>query len=369
MTDIKKLRQEIDNIDGKLKDLFIRRLKVSEQVAQQKLTLNTPVYDKRREEEILSGLAGEEYANYLSGQFNLVMRNSRNIQYKSIAEQKNISYAANAQKEIKEETVFIQGMPGSYSDIISEKKYQRTKFVYKQYFEQVFKAVEEKDNSVGVLPMVNSTAGMVGEVFQYLYKYNVYISALEALPVSHCLLACHSDFAKIKYVISHPQALAQCRAFIEKHNLIPIPNDNTARASEYVRELQSEEYAAISSEECARLYKLTVLQKNLSDMENNTTRFAFITNKPIVNAECDRISVIFELDNTAGALNNVLSTFGSLNININALHSMPHKQKPFAFNFYAEFTGNLNDKDIIALLYQLENELPYIKITGSFKGA
>jgi chorismate mutase/prephenate dehydratase len=122
MTDIKKLRQEIDNIDGKLKDLFIRRLKVSEQVAQQKLTLNTPVYDKRREEEILSGLAGEEYANYLSGQFNLVMRNSRNIQYKSIAEQKNISYAANAQKEIKEEIVFIQGMPGSYSDIISEKK-------------------------------------------------------------------------------------------------------------------------------------------------------------------------------------------------------------------------------------------------------
>jgi chorismate mutase/prephenate dehydratase len=75
------------------------------------------------------------------------------------------------------------------------------------------------------------------------------------------------------------------------------------------------------------------------------------------------------LDNTAVALNNVLSTFGSLNININALHSMPHKQKPFAFNFYAEFTGNLNDKDIIALLYQLENELPYIKITGSFKGA
>lgn len=368
MSDFETLRKEIDKINANLKDLFIHRLDLSDKVAQAKLACNSPVYDSAREREILDSLASGKYAAYLSSQFNLLMRNSRSLQHEIIAGQKGISYSTFAAKEIHAEKVFVQGMLGSYSDIISYKKYPREKFVYKDYFEEVFKCVEDNIHSVGVLPMVNSTAGMVGEVFQYLYKYKVYISALEELAVSHCLLACHNDIKKIKYVISHPQALTQCQKFIEQHALIPIPNDNTARASKYVSEQGSAEYAAISSKECASLYRLNVLQEHLNDIENNTTRFAFVTNKLVVNQDCNRISVIFELDNTAGALSNVLSTFSSLGININALHSMPHKQKPFSFNFYIEFTGNLGDKPITTLLYQLENELPYIKIVGSFKG-
>ncbi len=369
MLDFETLRKEIDKINASLKDLFTRRLDLSGKVAQKKLACNSPVYDSHREREILDSLTGDKYAGYLNSQFSLLMRNSRSLQYEVIARQKGISYSASTEKEIYAEKVFVQGMLGSYSDIISAKKYPREKFVYKDYFEEIFKCIEETPHSVGVLPMVNSTAGMVGEVFQYLYKYKVYISALEELAVSHCLLACHSDMEKIKYVISHPQALAQCQKFIEQHTLIPIPNDNTARASRYVSEQGSTEYAAISSKECAKLYRLHILQEQLNDIEDNTTRFAFVTNKLVVNQDCNRISVIFELDNTAGALNNVLSTFSSLGVNINALHSMPHKQKPFSFNFYIEFTGNLNDKPITTLLYQLENELPYIKIVGSFKGA
>jgi|GEM_PF-1489694 len=369
MTDFKDYRKEIDKINLHLQDLFVKRLDISSKVAQEKLADNSPIYDRTREKEILKSTAVGKYAGYLNSQFNLIMRNSRSLQYEIVTKQKEISYSVFAQKEISAKKVFVQGMLGSYSDIISAKKYPRQKFVYKDYFEEVFKAVEQAPHSVGVLPMVNSTAGMVGEVFQYLYKYKVYISALEELAVNHCLLACHSDMDKIKYAISHPQALAQCQEYIEKHKLIPIPNDNTARASSYVSVQKNPEFAAISSKECAQLYNLNILQEQLNDTKNNTTRFAFITNKLVVNPDCNKISVIFELDNTAGALNNVLNTFSSLNININALHSMPHKQKPFAFNFYIEFTGNLNDRPITALLYQLENELPYIKIVGSFKGA
>ena len=371
MKDINELRKDIDKINKELKELFIKRLQCSENVAKFKIAKgDLAVFDKKREEEILTEIlinTDESYKNYLQSQFNLIMRNSRSIQYKVISKEKNLSYLDKAISKIQAEKIFIQGMLGSYSDIITAKKYSRDNFIYKQSFEDIFKEVASDTKALGVLPMVNSTAGMVGDVFQYLYKYPVYISEIEELNVNNCLLARHNDITKITTVISHPQALLQCRVFINSLNFSEIPNSNTAKASEYVSLSNDYSLAAISSPECAKLYNLNIIKENLNNLENNSTKFAYITNKIVCNEKSNRISIIFELDNKTGTLNNVLSCFNSYNVNINALHSMPHQEKPFAFNFYVEFTGNLMQDNVIALLYHLENELPLIKIVGSFE--
>ena len=169
----------------------------------------------------------------------------------------------------------------------------------------------------------------------------------------------------IKSVCSHPHALPQCSAFISEHGFTAIEMANTAIAAQSVRDKGDPSLAAICSREAAERYGLTVLAEGINDMKHNETRFIAVSRTPTCLPEDNRIEIAFRIPNVAGSLITVLDIIAHYGVDMTEIHSRPLKDSPWCYVFYVDFTGNINDHAVRSLLYQLHEELPYIKVIGS----
>ena len=222
----------------------------------------------------------------------------------------------------------------------------------------------------GVLPVENTTAGVINEVYDLLLRTKLSIVGEEVFQIDHCLLAVDLvPLSKIRRVLSQWQTLAQCSRFLAQlENCHKEPMIDTAMAVRKVKEDQDLSQAAIASEEAARIYGLKVLERNITDQTDNLTRFIVVAPKPVaVDLRIPaKTSLIIATAHEAGALLKSLVVFERHGINMTKLESRPRKGARFQYVFYLDFEGNIAEPRVDAALVELRGVTSFLKILGCF---
>lgn len=368
---LNELRMKIDEIDLKIKELFLLRMKVAEEVAESKSKTGDKILKIEREEEVIQQLTedmdGERKLSYSSFQ-KKIMEVSRTFQYRKLLE-----LGAKFQLDFQEEEPVIgkvsyQGLPGSYSEMASGNLFPDAESSSVDTFEDVFLNISGGKAQAGVVPLENTTAGGVYEVYDLLLKYDLFINYSEIVKVDHCLAAIKGSILDdIKAVYSHPQAIAQSAEFLKQYGIAAKESSNTAVAAKDVAESKDKSKGAICSREAAERYDLEVLLEGINHNKENATKFVAVSRQLIVKKNHDRIAIVFACPHRSGSLAGVLGIFGDYGVNLTEIHSRPDGKNSWEYLFYVDFTGNLKDERIRALFYQLYEELPFVKIIGSYE--
>lgn len=267
--------------------------------------------------------------------------------------------------------VACQGVEGAFSHQAADHFFKEPEVLFRPQFEEVFQAVAAENVDYGVLPIENSTAGSVGAVYDLMRKYHFYIVKEAKVPVAHCLLAKPGTrLEDIREVYSHQQALSQCEAYFSMHpQFTPQAYSNTAAAAKYIAQDGGSGQAAIASRKCAAMYGLAILEEDIQDISHNTTRFICISREPVFSAKANKLSLCLTLPHKPGSLYHLLNKFAINQINLTKLESRPWPERNFEFMFYLDVEGNLNDLKTRLLLEDLNNQLGYFKILGSYNEA
>ncbi len=236
----------------------------------------------------------------------------------------------------------------------------------------IIEYVDKNEHAAGIIPIENSIEGIVRETMDNLLNVkdeNLRITAETVIPVNHCLVSKAKDIKKIKKIISHPQALAQCQNFVSKTfgtDVEQIEKASTGRAAQELSTLD-ESYAAIANKRTAELFKLNILAKNINDELDNKTRFVLISRSTTTATGEDKTSIAFVTKNQPGALVKVLNVFDSLNINLLYIDSRPSKKNLGEYVFFVDFEGHINDEPARKVLDLIKLNTNYIKLLGSYR--
>ena len=373
--DLKEIRTEIDSIDKELIRLFTKRMECSKQVALYKKENNTPVLNVKREQEILDKVEkeGGEYGYAAQLLFSNIMELSRGLQHDIIGSGKKIRSLIENSKGDLDKTrgvkIALQGVKGANSHEAATQLFPDGTPVFYKSFSQVFEAVNNGEAKYGVLPVENSSAGSVADVYDLILKYRFYIVKALNLPIQHCLCAIkQSQLSDIEQVWSHPQALAQCTDFTTAHNFTTVPSPNTAIAAQDIAKEKRLNCAAICTKKAAREYGLKVLVEGCQNNKDNSTRFIVISKELIIPEDADKISLCFSLPHITGSLYNVLGRFSSNGMNLTKLESRPRDGRAFEYLFYLDFQGSVhNSPKVVNLLCALSEEMPEFSFLGNYK--
>ena len=268
--------------------------------------------------------------------------------------------------------VAFHGVHGAYSDVAARRMLgPASRTMPMETFEEVFRAVARGGADRGVIPIENSLSGSIHQNYDLLLTNNLHIVGETYLLVEHVLM-CHpaSTLAKLKRVLSHPQALAQCSHFFSKsRQLHPQPFFDTAGAAKYIMETRSLESGAIASAYAARMYRLRVLRRNIQDQPNNLTRFLLISRKPwrVQNNVHSKSSICFRpVKNQPGILFRILGVFALRDIDLLKIESRPDREKSFEYQFYVDFAGNPSDRTVANALDHLREMTRDFRLLGSY---
>lgn len=365
------IRKDIDRIDSELVPLLKSRMECSLKVAEIKKEQGLPIYHPVREQEILDRVnkAGGDFGKYIESLYRELMSVSREAQQAELtgigelAEQ--IKSAAGSIK--KGVTVACQGIEGAFSNIAANNLHKDSTIKFYPTFEDVFKAVENDEADYGVVPVENSNAGSVIEVYDLILKYRFFIVSAAELEVNENLLGIKGATADgITTVYSHPQALSQSDEFIKQRGITPIQYTNTAMAAKLVSEMNDPSVGAIGSVLAAKLYGLDVVVPRVQTVKHNCTRFITISKELTIPEEANKISVVFSLPHTVGALQRVLDRFSMNGLNLTKIESRAARNGRFEYLFYLDFSGNFKDERTIALVSSLADELPDFTFLGNY---
>ena len=376
MTDkeeLQKIRKEIDRIDSELIPLFVERMQCSERVAEIKRIQGIAVLDKEREKKVLEKVRenAQEYGDAASVLYAAMMSISRARQHQMLGSGKAVremESSAPRKLDLKGKTVLCQGTEGAYSHKAALQFMAQNgsgSVGFKGTWKEVFDSVDNGNADLGVLPVENSSAGSVYDVYSMILKYRLHIVGVAAVRISHCLASTGSE--RITKVISHPQALAQCSAYISENGLTAEEFSNTATAAKYVKEKNDPNLAAICSEDAAIEYGLNIIEKDIQDMSYNTTRFVLLSKVPILPDDANKIGLCFSLPHTSGSLYSILERFAINGLNLTKIESRPIPGSNFDYQFYLDFTGNVHDIGTLNLISILSDELPEFSFLGNYK--
>ncbi|WP_322182390.1 prephenate dehydratase [Neglectibacter caecimuris] len=365
-----EVRKEIDEIDRKLLPLFLKRMQCSEKVAALKREAGAPVLNAGREQEILAGVRekGGDYGAEAEALYRSIMSISRMRQHKLLSggeELRVLEREASRVMPERPEMVVCQGVEGAYSHQAALSFFGEAPISFAPTWKQVFEDVKAGRAQFGVLPVENSAAGSVTGVYDLILRYRFFIVGAEAVRVEHCLAAADRE-TPVTAVVSHPQALSQCAEYLESHGLKAVEYSNTAAAAKYVAEQKPKGVAALCSREAARQYRLSILEENVQDEKDNTTRFVIISKEPIFPENAEKISLCFSLPHTPGALHTVLARFALCGLNMTKIESQPIPDKAFTYDFYLDFTGNIHETEALNLICALHDELPRFSFLGNY---
>ena len=378
MEDLGSIRTRIDAIDDQICALFAERMACTNEVAEYKRANGLPVLDRTRERHKLADVASKvpaELRGYSQVLFDLIMAVSRAQQSGELDANPELEQAiARAREDTpalfpQDALVACQGVEGAYSQIAADRLFRHPSITFLDSFEDVFRAVDEGACRYGVLPVENSTAGSVNQVYDLMRRHSFYVVRSLRLKVNHNLLALPgATVAGIRDVYSHQQALDQCRGYLAR--TLPEASvhvcANTAAAAKLVAESGRRDAAALSSRACASLYNLVPLERNVQDSDANYTRFACISKSLEIYPGADRTSLMVVTGNEPGSLYKVLARLYALDVNIVKLESRPLPKSDFEFLFYFDLdcqTAMPNFPQLIASLGDTCEEFRYL---GSF---
>jgi chorismate mutase/prephenate dehydratase len=267
--------------------------------------------------------------------------------------------------------VAFQGEIGAYSEEAVQAFFPSPiRSVPYKTLREVFNAVERNDADCAIVPIENSLEGSVNQTYDLFLNSSLMVSGELNLRIRHCLIALPSTkLNDIETVYSHPQALAQCRCFLEELRCEAISTYDTAGSVRMLGERQLRNAGAVASERAANIYKLKVLKKDIQDNPNNYTRFFLISHEDAEPSGDDKTSIVFSLRHVPGALYKALKEFAVRDINLTKIESRPTRQKPWEYNFYLDFEGHRKHDRCKEALAGLEKHIEFLKVLGSYPKA
>ncbi|MBD9248778.1 MAG: prephenate dehydratase [Clostridiales bacterium] len=375
---LEELRAEIDTIDDNLLQDFAQRMNVVGQIGLEKKSEGLPTLDPAREREKLADIVTKlppEMEQYGYTLWSMLFEISRSYQSslnpQPSALRKDIERAIADTQPLfpPAATVACQGVEGAYSQLACEKLFKHPQVMYFKTFESVFSAIENGFCDYAVLPLENSTAGSVKEIYDLMLSHSSFkIVRSTRLKVDHNLVAKKgTKTSDIKEIFSHPQAISQCAKFLDAMPGVKITAcENTAAAAEAVAKSERTDVAAISSYNCVELYGLERLAADIQDRSNNYTRFICISKKLEIYPGADKTSLMLVLPHRPGALYQILGRFYALGMNLIKLESRPLPDREFEFMFYFDLETSVYSDEFIRLVDDLDAICEEFQYLGSY---
>jgi len=374
--DLMELREQIDKIDREIVDLYEKRMDISKQVAEYKIETGKKVFDKEREEQKIAAVKAlthnEFNAHGIEELFEQIMSISRKLQYQMLTEHGSVGklpFIGVEELDTKKARVVFPGAEGAYTQAAMQKYFgDGINSFHVDTFRDAMIAIDEGSADFAVLPIENSTAGIVSEIYDMLVEFENYIVGEQIIRIEHCLMGVPGTrIEDIKTIYSHPQSLMQSAGYLREHpTWQQISMNNNAFAARKVAEDQDKTQAAIASEYAALTYGLSVIEKGVNDLKNNSTRFIIVTNQKIFKTDAKKVSICFEIAHECGSLYHMLSHFIYNNLNMNKIESRPIEGRAWEYRFFIDFDGNLADSAVKNALRGLRDEARNMKILGNY---
>jgi len=348
--DLENIRNKIDLIDTEILSGLRNRLELALLAGR----LKGSVRDPERERQVLQNMKAraDGFVNpgFVESLFETIIAESRRLQ------------------EQRPRLAGFQGEYGAFSEQALRSYDPGVVPLPCPDFRGVFDGVEKGIFDLGIVPIENSLAGAVAEVSHILMRTDLRIVGETTLPVHHCLMTLpETDYREIKLVYSHPQALEQCRSFIQRNKLELRPFYDTAGAARWLVRERPRAAAVIAGRLAAELYPLEILKENIEDFPNNFTRFVLI--KATSNGtKGDKYSVAFSLPHRAGSLQKVLGLFAAAGLNLTRIASVPLPEQPGDYGFLLDFQAQDDDPWVRDVLEKVEKETTYFRCLGCYKG-
>lgn len=375
---LESIRGQLDRIDDEMIRLFAERMRLVSDVAAYKKENGLPILDTGRERQIINRVslqAGEDLEHYAKLLYQNLFSVSRSYQADQLRSpsplMRELEEAANRIRGKMPGRVMVacQGTEGAYSQKICDRMFEFADILYMNTFNDVFNAVEKGMCPFGVLPIENSTAGSVTQVYDLMEKHHFHIVKAARQKVDHCLMALPgAQLSEIREIVSHEQALRQCGAFLAANPQIrAVPMENTAVAAAHVAHTGRRDLAVIASRECEALYGLSLLRENVCDTDNNFTRFICITKDLKVYEGANKISLMLSAAHRPGSLYRLMSHIAVKGLNLTKLESRPIPGKDFEFRFFFDIEASIRDASVRALMGQLQSEADQLVFLGNYE--
>lgn len=373
--DLLELRNELDGIDKQIVELYEKRMNVCGQVAEYKIETGKRVFDKEREKqklEAVRALTHNDFNAYgVTELFEQIMAMSRKLQYRLLAEHDSVgklSFSKVDHFDTSKCRVVFQGAEGAYSQTAMIQYFgEGVNCFHVDTFRDAMLAIDEGSADFAVLPIENSSAGIVSEIYDLLVEFENYIVGEQIIPINHCLLGCAgTKISDIKTVYSHAQSLMQSAHYLQEKGWQQISMKNNAFAAQKVAEDKNPTEAAIASEYAAKVYGLEILEKGVNDLKENSTRFIIITNQKVFSKDASKISLCFEVNHESGALYHALSHLIYNGLNMTKIESRPLEGRNWEYRFFVDFEGNMEDSAVKNALRGLREETRNMKILGNY---
>ena len=376
MAALEELRERLDEIDSQIADLYEKRMKVCEEVGEYKVKAGRKVFDRQREREKLADVASKVTGDFnkkgIREVYQQLMSMSRKLQYQQLVEAGalgRLPFIRIDDLDKQNARVVFQGTEGAYGQAAMRQFFgEDVNCFHVRTFRDAMEAIEEGAADYAVLPIENSTAGPVIEMYDLLDEFENYIVAETILPIVHTLSGLPgTKLSDIQRVYSKTEALMQTSRFLDEHSdWQRISVVNTAIAAKKVLKDQDISQAAVCSAYAAKVHGLEVLVDGINDDADNSTRFIVVTNQKVFLRDASKISIRFELPHQSGSLYRILSHFIYNDLNMSKIESRPVKGRPWEYCFFVDFEGNLEEAAVKNAIRGLREEAQNLKILGNY---
>ena len=370
-----ELRDQIDVIDKEIVRLYEDRMEICKKVAEYKIENGKQVFDKEREKEKIKKVKSLTHNDFnshgIEELFEQIMAMSRKLQYGLLDDHGALGKLPFIEIEklyTGKARVVFQGAEGAYSQAAMVEYFgDQINSFHVDTFRDAMLAIDEGSADFAVLPIENSTAGAVNEIYDLLDEFENYIVGEQIIKIEHCLMAVPgASIEDIKTVYSHPQSLMQSAKYLKEMPWQQVSMQNNAFAAKKVADENDKSQAAIASEYAAKLYGLEVLKKGVNHSSTNSTRFIIVSNQKVFLKNANKISISIEVSDESGSLYKMLSHFIYNNLNLNRIESRPLEGRNWEYRFFIDFDGNLSDSAVKNCLRGLRHEVSNMKILGNY---
>ena len=376
MSTLEELREQMDEVDDQIAKLYRERMHLCDEIGAYKVRSGVKVLDRQREREKLQHVTGQMEDEFckkgVRELFEQLMSMGRKLQYQRLVEAGalgRLPFIGVDSLDAEGARVVFPGTEGAYSQAATEHYFGKNcNSFYVKTFREAMEAIEEGSADFAVLPIENSTAGAVDEMYDLLVEFENYIVGETVIPIQNTLSALPgTKFDEIERVYSKGVALMQASRFLEEHgDWQQISVANTAIAAKKVRDEQDKSQAAVCSAYAAEVHGLEVLADNINDESGNCTRFIVVTNQKIFLKDASKISLCVEHSHESGSLYHMLSHFIYNDLNMTKIESRPIEGRNWEYRFFIDVEGNLADAAVKNAIRGLREEARSLRILGNY---
>ncbi len=334
--------------------LLNRRMRLVGEIAAIKRAERIPVYAPEREDQLLRGLSRRNRGPLKDGAMRAIYREVLSAA-RAIGQPMRIAYL---------------GPEATFTHLAAQARFgSQAQYAPVRSTSDVFYEVDRRKSDYGVVPVENSTEGVVNYTLDMFVDSELKICAEELIPIEHMLLSRVSSLGAIRKVYSHGQVFGQCRHWIEDRlrNAQTAEVSSTAEAARLAA--RDPKGAAIGTELAAKIYGLRILARNVEDVPGNYTRFFVISKSWSPRTGRDKTSVMFSVKDRVGALHAMLEPFRKNRINLTSIESRPSRKRAWDYFFFLDFQGHVDDRPVARALADLEKVCMFVKLLGSYPAA